>query len=103
MAGVYPLWGMEAHKVASEVIDQGFQAVVTTVDTEKLSKRTAGVLYNQEFLDSLPEEIDPCGENGEFHTFVYDGPIFHRSLRIQQGERFETQSGRFSHVEIYEK
>ncbi|GEN53613.1 ATP-binding protein [Halobacillus faecis] len=103
MAGVYPLWGMGSQKVAAEVIGNGFQAVVTTVDTLKLDQRLPGVLYDREFLHSLPSDIDPCGENGEFHTFVCDGPLFHTPLRLQHGKRFESHDGRFSHVELDEK
>ncbi|WLR47922.1 hypothetical protein LC065_01095 [Halobacillus litoralis] len=103
MAGVYPLWNMGSDKVAEEVIEKGFQAVVTTVDTKKLDETIPGALYDQKFLHSLSPDIDPCGENGEFHTFVYGGPLFHRPLVIQQGRRFETLGGRFSHVEIGEE
>lgn len=103
MTGTYPLWGISSHQVADEIIEKGFQAVVTTVDTKKLDKRLPGVLYNQGFLHSLSPEVDPCGENGEFHTFVWGGPLFDEPLSIQQGTRFETWRGRFSHVEIKEK
>ncbi|MBX0359305.1 hypothetical protein [Halobacillus sp. Nhm2S1] len=103
MTGVYPLWGMGSQKVASEVIGNGFQAVVTTVDTLKLDQRLPGILYDQGFLHSLPSDIDPCGENGEFHTFVCDGPLFHTPLRVQHGNRFESHDGRFSHVELDEE
>ena len=103
MAGVYPLWAIGSHKVAAEIIEKGFQAVITTVDTEKLDERVPGVLYDQQFLHTMSPEIDPCGENGEFHTFVYGGPLFHEPLRIQPGGRFETLGGRFSHVELKEK
>ncbi|MGR9047293.1 Dph6-related ATP pyrophosphatase [Halobacillus faecis] len=103
MAGVYPLWGIGSDKVADEVIEKGFQAVVTTVDTKKMDDTIPGALYDQKFLHSLSPDIDPCGENGEFHTFVYGGPIFHTPLGLQQGRRFETLGGRFSHVEIDEE
>ncbi|MYL50637.1 ATP-binding protein [Halobacillus litoralis] len=103
MAGIYPLWGLGSHKVAAEVIEKRYQAVITTVDTQKLDKRVPGTLYDQEFLHSLSPDLDPCGENGEFHTFVHDGPLFHSPLKVQKGERFETLSGRFSHVELNEK
>ncbi|REJ08170.1 diphthine--ammonia ligase [Halobacillus trueperi] len=102
MTGIYPLWGLSSHKVAEEVIEKGFQAIITTVDTEKLNERLPGVRYDRKFLHSLSSEVDPCGEYGEFHTFVFDGPLFYEPLKIQQGERFETLSGRFSHVEMNE-
>ncbi|MCW4055012.1 MAG: adenine nucleotide alpha hydrolase [Candidatus Bathyarchaeota archaeon] len=76
MNGVFPLWKEATRKLASTFISLGFEAVITSVDSAVLGKDFAGREYNEKFLSDLPVNIDPCGENGDFHTFVYSGPIF---------------------------
>ncbi len=71
------------------MIAAGVKAKVTCVDPSKLDKSYAGRDYNSEFLESLPETIDPCGENGEFHTFVYDSPVFTHPIHVKTGEVVE--------------
>ncbi|UOQ94172.1 hypothetical protein MUO14_04175 [Halobacillus shinanisalinarum] len=100
MEGLYPLWKKETMTVARKFISDGFKAVVTTIDSDKLPAELAGHPFDEEFLRSLPEDIDPCGENGEFHTFVFDGPIYNHPLPATPGKRFATGSGRFVHVEL---
>ena len=65
----------------------GFRAVITCVDPKKLDPKFAGRYFDEAFLNELPPRVDPCGENGEFHTFVFDGPIFRRRIEITVGER----------------
>ena len=65
---------------------RGFRAVVVCVDTQAIDRSFAGREYDEAFLVDLPEKADPCGENGEFHTFVYSGPVFRRSITILRGE-----------------
>lgn len=87
MKAVFPLWGKDTRELAQSMISNGFQAVTTCVDTQVLGKEFAGRHIDAHFLESLPEGIDPCGENGEYHSFVYDGPIFQSPIRIHLGEK----------------
>lgn len=86
LKGIFPLWGRDTHEVANTFIELGFKAVVTCVDSEALDKRFAGRIFNKKFLSELPPDVDPCGENGEFHSFVYDGPIFKERILCEKGE-----------------
>lgn len=85
MHGIFPLWKDDTHQLANHLIKSGYRAVVTCVDGEVLTEDFAGREYNQQFLADLPKGIDLCGENGEFHTFVYSGPIFKHPIKITQG------------------
>ena len=87
MDAVFPLWGKNTSDLALEFIDLGFRAVLVCVDTEMLSGEFAGREYDLDFIRDLPAGVDPCGENGEFHTFVYDGPIFSKPVKVQKGEK----------------
>jgi uncharacterized protein (TIGR00290 family) len=89
----FPLWGCDTAALAREFVEAGFRALVVSVDTTQLDASFAGRSFDASFLDALPDGVDPCGENGEFHTFVYDGPIFRRALApsveaVDRGERF---------------
>jgi uncharacterized protein (TIGR00290 family) len=85
MEAIFPLWGWNTTAFAREVLRLGFEATVVCVDTERLSPSFAGRRYDESFLRNLPPETDPCGENGEFHTFVHGGPVFRRPIEIQPG------------------
>ena len=87
MRGVFPLWGRNTGEVARQFVWLGFRAVVVCVDTQALDRAFAGRNYDQNFLRDLPPEVDPCGENGEFHTFVYGGPVFRRPIHVKRGEK----------------
>ncbi|ARI78457.1 Dph6-related ATP pyrophosphatase [Halobacillus mangrovi] len=100
MESWYPLWKRDTEKVAEHFLNQGFQAIVTTIDVEKVSEALVGLPYDKEFLSKLPKGVDPCGENGEFHTFVYGGPIFQRQVHVQTSDPFYTMTGRFCHIEL---
>ena len=86
MRGIFPLWGMDTERLATEFIEEGFRAVVCCVDPKQLGKEFCGREFDLSFLESLPHGVDPCGENGEFHTFVYSGPIFKKEIRFTKGE-----------------
>ena len=86
MKGVFPLWHRKTDRLAGRFIDLGFRAVTCCVDSRKLPRDYCGVAYDREFLGRLPRDIDPCGENGEFHTFVFDGPLFKRELDFSLGQ-----------------
>jgi len=76
MTPVLPLWQIERRRLAAEVLASGFRAVVVCTDSRHLDASFCGRLYDDRFLADLPAGVDSCGENGEFHTFVYDGPCF---------------------------
>ena len=84
--GVFPIWGAATHELARRVIASGFRAIVVSVDPSKLDASFAGRSYDESLLDDLPAGVDPCGENGEFHTFVSDGPIFSAPIGCTTGE-----------------
>lgn len=83
---VFPIWGRDSFLLARSFIEAGFKAVVVCVDSTLLDGGFAGREFDYDFLSELPPGIDPCGENGEFHTFVYDGPIFRDSVEFVKGE-----------------
>ena len=92
--GIFPLWGEPPAALAREVIDRGIRARLVCVDTHALSAAFAGRAYDAELLADLPDGIDPCGENGEFHTFVSAGPGFRAPVPysvgqvVMRGDRF---------------
>lgn len=86
-AALFPLWGLDTAALARSFVEDGFEAHVVCVDTRRLDASFAGREYDTAFLDELPPGIDPCGENGEFHSFVHGGPCFERPVACQVGER----------------
>ena len=89
IAPLFPLWGRDTRKLAAEMIDGGLVAHVTCVDPRKLDRAFAGRRFDRALLADLPAGVDPCGENGEFHTFVSAGPMFHEAVPIRTGEVVE--------------
>jgi len=85
MEAVFPLWGRESAAFAREILRLGFEATVVCVDTQRLDPAFAGRRYDETLLRDLPPEIDPCGENGELHTFVHGGPVFHGPIEVRPG------------------
>jgi len=83
---LFPVWGIPTGALGREMIRAGQKALLTCVDPSKLDESYAGRSYDDGLLDGLPAAVDPCGENGEFHTFVYDGPAFSRGLEVRSGE-----------------
>ncbi|OGW76173.1 MAG: ATP-binding protein [Omnitrophica bacterium RBG_13_46_9] len=86
MKGIFPIWKRDTFELANAFIDLGFKAVITCVDSGFLDKTFVGRLFDRQFLSELPSGVDPCGENGEFHSFVYDGPIFRKRVLYKEGE-----------------
>ena len=86
MKGLFPLWGTDTSELAHSFIDLGFKAVVTCVDSNLLDGAFVGREFDERFLAELPPAVDPCGENGEFHSFVYDGPLFRDDIAHKKGE-----------------
>jgi len=94
MEAVFPLWKRDTGRLAREFIGAGFRAVITCVDSNALDRRFAGAALDEEFLGRLPNCVDPGGENGEYHSFVYDGPIFREEISFTPGE-VVLRDGRF--------
>lgn len=86
LTGVYPLWRIPTRHLAREFMDLGYRAKVVCVHNGKLERCFLGREYDESFLRDLPADVDACGENGEFHTFTYDGPAFVRGLQVEVGE-----------------
>ena len=86
MNGVFPIWRRNTTALAHTFIDLGFKAVTICIDSNVLDKRFAARDFDKQFLSQLPPTVDPCGENGEFHSFVYDGPIFKENILFKKGE-----------------
>jgi uncharacterized protein (TIGR00290 family) len=98
--GLYPLWKKDTLQHAKDFVSKGFRAIVTTVDLEKLPAGMIGKVLNQDMIDSFPDYVDPSGEYGEFHTFVFEGPIFSYPINVKTGELFTTYDGRYLHVDL---
>jgi uncharacterized protein (TIGR00290 family) len=97
MTPVFPMWGLETPALARDMIDAGVKARIVSVDLEQLGEEFAGREFDAELLDALPEGCDPCGENGEFHSFAYDGPAFAQPISITMGT--VRRDPRFVHIE----
>jgi uncharacterized protein (TIGR00290 family) len=96
---VFPLWGKDTALLARQFVEQGYRAILSCVDTTQLAPDFAGREYDATLLDHLPATVDPCGERGEFHTCVYDGPIFRGSLSLQAGKRIR-RDDRFEYCDL---
>ena len=79
---IFPLWGLSTDRLARQMIRSGLRTLVTCIDPKQLAQSFVGVEFDDEFLASLPATVDPCGENGEFHSFVFDGPMFKQKIDI---------------------
>lgn len=86
MTAVFPLWKINTTDLIHEFLNLGFKTIVTCVNETYLDKSFAGRIIDKDFIKDLPENVDPCGENGEFHTFTFDGPIFKKPIDFEIGE-----------------
>ena len=82
---IFPVWGLPTRDLARQMIASGVRAKLTCIDTRKLDQSFAGREFDQAFLSALPNEADPCGERGEFHSFVYEGPMLNAALPVSVG------------------
>jgi uncharacterized protein (TIGR00290 family) len=96
IAPVFPLWGRQTSVLAREMIDTGVEANLCTIDLSKLPAFYAGRRFDKALLDALPAGTDPCGENGEFHTFVSAGPMLSRKIAVKTGETVERDGFAFA-------
>jgi len=97
---LFPVWGLDTRALLREMIAAGVKARIVCVDPKKLSPEFAGRDLDAEFLRDLPVGIDPCGENGEFHTCVYDGPMFRHAIPIESGEVVERDGFVFADLRL---
>lgn len=84
---IFPLWKKDTRELITEFIDLGFKAIVVCTNSKYLDDSFCGRVIDHQFVNDLPENVDPCGENGEFHTFVFDGPIFNIPVAFEVGEK----------------
>ncbi len=95
---LFPLWGRNTRELAEEMIDSGQKAVLTCVDPRALPATYAGRAFDRALIHDLPATVDPCGENGEFHSFAWDGPAFRRPVRCRVGGAVERDGFVFADV-----
>jgi uncharacterized protein (TIGR00290 family) len=86
MRGLFPIWKRDTRELARAFIAAGFRTAISCVDSKVLDGKFVGREFNAQFLQELPANVDPCGENGEFHSFVYEGPIFEKRIALRKGE-----------------
>ncbi len=86
LTAVFPIWKRDSIELMHEFIDLGFKTILVCIMADLLPKEFAGRIIDHEFLKDLPKNVDACGENGEFHTFVFDGPIFSKPIPFAKGE-----------------
>jgi len=84
--GHFPIWKKPTFQLAEDFIRLGFQAIIVCVDGRYLEKSFVGRLLDKDFLKDLPQGVDPCGENGEYHSFVFDGPLFRQPVNFKKGD-----------------
>jgi uncharacterized protein (TIGR00290 family) len=97
--GVFPIWGEDTGALARRFWDRGFEAVVASVDTTQVDASLAGRPYDEAFVDALPDGADPCGENGEFHTFVTASPLFDTDVPVEVTKRHGDGRMRYARLE----
>lgn len=86
VAPIFPIWGMDTRVLSTTMLESGLRAQITCVDPSQLAPEFSGREYDASFLSDVPPGVDPCGENGEFHSFAFDGPMFGHEINIQVGE-----------------
>lgn len=96
---LFPVWGIPTRQLALDMIAAGVKAKLTCVDPKKLDRSFAGRDFNLQLLQDLPEQVDPCGENGEFHTYVYEAPVFSSPIDVRLGEIVERDGFVFADVQ----
>jgi len=99
---VFPVWGLDTRELSRQMIAAGLRARIVCVDPRKLPSDFAGRDFDEDFLRELPPGVDPCGENGEFHSFVYAGPIFREPIPIESGDVVERDGFVFADVRLAE-
>jgi uncharacterized protein (TIGR00290 family) len=98
LRALFPLWHRNTRTLARSFVADGFRATLVSVDGDQLGRSFVGRAFDEALLDELPSAVDPCGERGEFHTFVHDGPIFAHPLTVEAG--LQSTDGRFAWLEL---
>ena len=83
---IFPIWNMPTRELSRTMVNSGLRARITCVDPKQLAEEFAGRIYDESFLEDIPVNVDPCGENGEFHSFAFDGPMFRYPIHISLGD-----------------
>lgn len=86
LEAIYPLWQQDTRQLIESFLDEGFKTAICAADAKFFSRETAGSTIDLKFIAQLPPEVDPCGERGEFHTFVYDGPLYQQAIGFERAE-----------------
>jgi uncharacterized protein (TIGR00290 family) len=102
MKGIFPIWKRDTKKLARAYIDLGFKAITACVDNTVLGREFVGRFFDDQFLAELPAQIDVCGENGEFHSFAFAGPIFKNEIQFTKGE-IVLRDNRFYYCDLLPK
>jgi uncharacterized protein (TIGR00290 family) len=97
---LFPVWGLNTRELAREMVAAGVKTRLVCVDPKRLPREFAGRDLGEELLSELPDGVDPCGENGEFHSFVYGGPMFREEIPIESGEVVERDGFVFADVKL---
>jgi len=97
---IFPIWGEPTDTLGKEMVAQGLKAVITCIDPKQTPERLIGQIFDIDFLNSLPDNIDPCGENGEFHSFVFDAPMFEQPIDIVVGDIVHRDDFIFADVQL---
>ncbi len=87
LKAVFPIWKRDTKELINEFLDLGFKTIVVCANSKYFNEDFVGTVIDKNFIDNLPEGVDPCGENGEFHTFCFDGPIFNNPIPFTIGEK----------------
>jgi uncharacterized protein (TIGR00290 family) len=95
MQAIFPIWKRDTRELARDFCQLGFRAIAVCIDPKKLDRSFAGRELTPQFFADLPADVDPCGENGEFHTFVFAGPLFGLPIEVQRGEIVDRQGFTF--------
>jgi uncharacterized protein (TIGR00290 family) len=100
--GIFPLWKKNTNELAHKFINLGFKAIIICIDSKTLNKSFVGRIFDEQFLSDLPSTVNPCGENGEFHSFVFDGPIFKKKILFKKG-KIVFRDNRFYYCDLLPK
>lgn len=99
---LFPLWQLDTGKLAREMVNAGVRAILCCIDPNQLSECFAGRVFNDNLLGEFPESVDPCGENGEFHSFAYAGPMFRSSISVSAEESVERDGFVYTDIQLTE-
>jgi uncharacterized protein (TIGR00290 family) len=87
LQGVFPIWKRDTKDLLQEFLDLGFKTIIVAASAKYFDEDFVGTIIDRDFIANLPEDVDPCGENGEFHTFCFDGPIFKEPVKFELGKK----------------